>query len=116
MVEPLEYSNPHTNADSRPSTSQSIFIGVLSWGLILVGMALLYVGDRFQNPNITVPFVPFAIAAFLFIFETVLAFYGLLGACIDCHLIRPVWRGIVGLALNLTALWPAVLIIILSAR
>jgi hypothetical protein len=113
MAQPLDYSGPYTNAETRISTSRSILVGVISWCTIFLAIGLFYLAEGQQQASIT---VPFAAAIFLLIFETALAFYGLLCAAIDCHLIRPVWRGIVGLALNLTALWPVLVIIILSAR
>jgi hypothetical protein len=104
----LDYSGPRTHMGQSGEASPSIRVGMICWGAIALAAGLFLLAGLLRGAS----FGLILAGVFILLSETFLAFYGLLGGLIDCHLVRPVWRGIIGVSLNLSALSPAVLFVV----
>jgi hypothetical protein len=112
MAEPLDYSNPDTEIAAGTSGARSFKVGIICWCAIAVATAIYLVGRAAPATYIIFPMV----GIFIYMLETVLAFYGLLTGFIGWYWEPANPRSIAGTVLNLTALAPLVLFLISLAR
>jgi hypothetical protein len=108
-LQPLNYSGPYTNLGRYVSISRSILVGIICWCAIALAMTLFFLAGHWEGDT----FFAVMTGIFILIVETILAVYGLIASLIDWHLVRPVWRGMIGVMLNLMALLPMVVFFVL---